>query len=93
MVTIVKHEWHQVDSQSELDFDAELLSEIYPDLSEEEIDQLLTDLQNGDADIDDIVSDAINNDVELEWDHTYDDWWTDRKGGYDITYEIGDNNE
>lgn len=93
MVTIVKHEWHQVDSQFELDFDAALLSEIYPDSSEEEIEQLLTDLQNGDADIDDIVSDAINNDVELEWDHTYDDWWTDRKGGYDITYEVGDNNE
>ena len=93
MVTVVKHEWHHVDSQFELDFDSELLSEIYPDLSEEEIEQLLTDLQNGDADIDDIVADAINNDVDLEWDRTYDDWWTERKGGFDVTYEVGDNDE
>jgi hypothetical protein len=26
----------------------------------------------------------------LYWDRQYDDWWTDRKGGYDVTYELGD---
>ena len=93
MVTVVKHEWHKVDSQFELEFDAELLSEIYPDLSEEEIDKLLTDLENGEADIDDIVTDAMDNNVDLEWDRTYDDWWTERKGGFDVTYEVGDNDE
>jgi hypothetical protein len=30
MVTIVKHEWHQVDSQFEIELDEALLSEIYP---------------------------------------------------------------
>ena len=93
MVTVVKHEWHKVDSQFELEFDTELLSEIYPDLSEEEIDKLLTDLENGEADIDDIVTDAMDNNVDLEWDRTYDDWWTERKGGFDVTYEVGDNDE
>jgi len=23
----------------------------------------------------------------------YDDWWTDRKGGYDVTYEVDDGSE
>lgn len=90
MVTVVKHEWHQVDSQFEIDFDINLLSEIYPDYSEEEIEQLLTDLENGDADIDTIVIDAMDNNVELEWNHIDDDWWTHRKGGYDVTYEVND---
>lgn len=90
MVTVVKHEWHQVDSQFELEFDSALLSEIYPDHSEEEIEQLLADIENGDADIDTIVIDAMDNDVELEWNHVDDDWWTHRKGGYDVTYEVND---
>ena len=29
--------------------------------------------------------------VDIDWDHEYDDWWTDRKGGYDITYDTTDN--
>ena len=90
MVTVVKHEWHKVDSQFELEFDAELLSEIYSDLPEEELEKFLVALENGEADIDDIVTDAINNDVELEWNHTYDDWWTSRKGGFEVTYELGE---
>lgn len=88
MVTVVKKEWHQVTSAYELEFDAELLSEIYPDKSEEEIQELLADIEIGDVIVDDVVSDAMDNDVELEWDHTDDDWWTDRKGGYEVTYEV-----
>lgn len=90
MVTIVKHEWHQVDSQSSFDFTEELLSEIYPDLDDEEIAQMLLDLESGDINIGTIVDDAMENDIDIEWHHDYDDWWTDRKGGYDITYEIQD---
>jgi hypothetical protein len=36
------------------------------------------------------VSDAEDADVYLDWERQYDDWWTDRKGGYEITYELGD---
>jgi hypothetical protein len=90
MVTLVKHEWHQVDSQFELEFDADLLSEIYPDSSEEEINQLLVDIENGEADIDDIIHAAMDNNVDLEWDRVYDDWWTERKGGFEVTYEVKD---
>ena len=37
-----------------------------------------------------IINDAYDNDIDIEWDHQYDDCWTDRKGGYDVTYEYGD---
>lgn len=93
MVTVVKHEWHQVDSQFELDFDAELLSEIYPDLTDVEITDLLVNIENGDADIDTIVIDAMDSNIDLEWNPVYDDWWTSRKGGFEVTYEVGDTDE
>ena len=90
MVTLVKHEWHSVDSQFTFELDEDILSEIYPDLSEDEISEKLKQIEEGELDIEEIVADAWENDVELEWDRQYDDWWTDRKGGYDITYELGD---
>jgi len=90
MVTIVKHEWHQHDRQYAIELDEALLSEIYPDLDDEDIGLLMKQLENQEADIDQILEDAYENDVEIEWDFQYDDCWTDRKGGYDITYEYGD---
>lgn len=92
MVTLVKHEWHQVDSQFALELDMDLLQEIYPDKDEEELQVILDGVADGTYDIEDIVNDALDNDVELEWERQYDDWWTDRKGGYDVTYELGDDN-
>jgi len=90
MVTLVKHEWHQVDSQFAIDLDEALLAEIYPDLDEDEVSALMTQIEAGEIDIEDIVNQAMDNDVELEWDRQYDDWWTERKGGFDVTYELGE---
>jgi predicted RNA-binding Zn-ribbon protein involved in translation (DUF1610 family) len=90
MVTIVKHEWHQHDRQYAIELDADLLSEIYPDLDEDEIAQKLAEIESGEADYEEVINDAYENDVEIEWDFQYDDCWTDRKGGYDVTYELGD---
>lgn len=90
MVTLVKHEWHQVDVQYAIELDEALLSEIYPELDNDEIDALLKEIENGEVDIEDIIDEAYNNDVDLDWDHQYDDMWTMRKGGYDVTYELGD---
>jgi hypothetical protein len=90
MVTLVKHEWHQVDSQFAIEFTKDTLEEIYPDMDEDELEKLWQEVESGDADIDEIINDAWNNDVELEWENQYDDWWTHRKGGYDVTYEYGD---
>jgi hypothetical protein len=91
MVTLVKHEWHQVDSQFALELDEATLAEIYPDLDEDEVSALMTQIESGEIDIEDIVNRAMDNDVELEWDRTYDDWWTERKGGFEVTYELGEN--
>jgi hypothetical protein len=90
MVTIVKHEWHQHDRQYAIELDESLLSEIYPDLDEDEITQKLADIESGEVDFEEVINDAHENDVEIEWDFQYDDCWTDRKGGYDVTYELGD---
>jgi hypothetical protein len=90
MVTIVKHEWHSHDRQYAIELDADLLQEIYPDLDEDEIVQKLTDIQSGEVDYEEVINDAYENDVEIEWEFQYDDCWTDRKGGYDVTYELGD---
>jgi len=90
MVTIVKHEWHQHDRQYAIELDEALLSEIYPDLDEDEIAQKLADIESGEVDYEEVINDAYENDVEIEWDFQYDDCWTDRKGGYDVTYELGD---
>jgi hypothetical protein len=90
MVTLVKHEWHQVDSQFAIDLDETLLAEIYPDLDEDELSSKMAQIEAGEIDIEDLVNDAMDNDVELEWDRTYDDWWTERKGGFEVTYELGD---
>ena len=90
MVTIVKHEWHQHDRQYAIELDADLLSEIYPDLDEDEIAEKLQELESGELDFEEVIDDAYNNDVDIEWEFQYDDCWTDRKGGYDVTYELGD---
>jgi predicted RNA-binding Zn-ribbon protein involved in translation (DUF1610 family) len=90
MVTIVKHEWHQHDRQYAIELDESLLSEIYPDLDEDEIATMLQQITDGEVDYEEVLNDAYDNDVEIEWDFQYDDCWTDRKGGYDVTYELGD---
>jgi predicted RNA-binding Zn-ribbon protein involved in translation (DUF1610 family) len=90
MVTIVKHEWHQHDRQYAIELDEALLSEIYPDKEEDEIKVILDGIIDGTYDYEDVINDAYENDVEIEWDFQYDDCWTDRKGGYDVTYELGD---
>jgi hypothetical protein len=89
MVTVVKSEWHQVEKRYGVDIDEDILSEIYPDLSEAEIETKLTELESGEIDIDEVIGDADEAGVDLDWDWLdEDDWWTDRKGGYEVTYEV-----
>lgn len=90
MVTLVKHEWHQVDSQFAYELTEEILAEIYPDLDDVEIAEKMRQIEEGDISVEEIIDDAYNEGVEIEWDRQYDDWWTDRKGGYEVTYELGD---
>ena len=89
MVTVVKSEWHQVEKRYSYDFDEVLLSEIYPDLEEEDIKVMLKGIEEGVVDIEQIMEDAWDNSVDIDWDYMDDDdWWTDRKGGYEVTYAV-----
>lgn len=90
MVTLVKHEWHQVDSQFAYELTEETLAEIYPDLDDVEIADMLQRIEAGDVGLEELLQDAYDNGVDIEWDRQYDDWWTDRKGGYEVTFEVGD---
>jgi len=88
MVTIVKSEWHSVEKRFSIHVDVALMTEIYPDLDTDEIVQKLDDLESGIIDFDIILSDAQENNVDLDFDWIdEDDWWTERKGGYEVTYE------
>lgn len=90
MVTIVKHEWHSHDRQYAIELDEALLSEIYPVMENDEIDALLKEIENGNVSVEDVINEAWENDIDIDWEFQYDDCWTDRKGGYDVTYELGD---
>lgn len=89
MVTLVKSEWHSVEKRYGFEIDEDVLNEIYPDATVEEIEQKLKDLESGNLDPHDVMDDAREEGVDIEWDWLdEDDWWTDRKGGYDVTYEV-----
>lgn len=89
MVTVVKSEWHQVERRYSIEIDEDVLSTIYPDKEEAEITQMLSDLQSGTIDAEEIMDAAWDEgvDMDFEW-LDEDDWWTDRKGGYEVTYEV-----
>ena len=86
---IIKSEWHQVEKRYAIDIDENLINEIYEDATVEEVEEIVRQLKDGELDVSTIIEDAYNNDVDLDWDWLdEDDWWTDRKGGYDVTYEV-----
>jgi hypothetical protein len=88
MVQVVKSEWHQVEKRYVIELDEQLLQELFPDKEEDEIQVILQNLENGTQDINDVLNEADENMYDLPWEYVDEDWWTDRKGGYDITYAI-----
>ena len=86
---VIKSEWHQVEKRYAIDIDENLINEIYQDATVEEVEEILRQLQEGELEASSVIEDAYTNDVTIDWDWLdEDDWWTDRKGGYDVTYEI-----
>lgn len=91
MVRVVKSEWHQLERRYGFDFDESILSEIYPDMDDDGIQTLLAGIASGDTDIEQVIEDSYENSVDIDWDWLdEDDMWTDRKGGYQVTYEIAE---
>ncbi len=86
---IVKSEWHSVERRYAAEIDEDTLNDIYPDATVEEIEQKMADLASGDLSIETVINDAWEEGIDIEWGWLdEEDWWTDRKGGYDVTYEV-----
>jgi hypothetical protein len=86
---VIKSEWHQVEKRYAIDIDENLINEIYQDATVEEVEEVIRQLQEGELEASSVIEDAYTNDVTIDWDWLdEDDWWTDRKGGYDVTYEF-----
>jgi hypothetical protein len=89
---VIKSEWHQVEKRYAIDIDENLINEIYQDATVEEVEEVIRQLQEGELEASSVIEDAYTNDVTIDWDWLdEDDWWTDRKGGYDVTYEVDTN--
>ena len=86
---VIKSEWHQVEKRYAIDIDENIINEIYQDATVEEVEEVIRQLQEGELEASSVIEDAWTNDVTIDWDWLdEDDWWTDRKGGYDVTYEV-----
>jgi len=86
---VIKSEWHQVEKRYAIDIDENIINEIYQDATVEEVEEVIRQLKEGELEASSVIEDAYTNDVTIDWDWLdEDDWWTDRKGGYDVTYEV-----
>jgi hypothetical protein len=90
MVSVVKSEWHQVEKRYGIEIDRELFGQIYSDIEDEaEIDLMFNQFETGELDVSEVIDKAWEEGVDLDFDWLdEDDWWTDRKGGYEVTYVI-----
>jgi len=86
-VKIYKSEWHQMERKYVAEIDEDLVNELYPDNTKKKNKEILKGFKDGTTDIEEFMSDAFGE-IDIDWEHEYDDLWTDRKGGYDITYEV-----
>jgi len=92
MVQIIKSEWHQVEKRYGIEIDRDTFGEIYSDIEDEaEIDLMFLQFENGELDIEEVIQKAWDDSVDLDWEWLdEDDWWTDRKGGYEVTFEVAE---
>tara|TARA_R110000751_G_scaffold212716_1_gene316287 strand:- start:125 stop:439 length:315 start_codon:yes stop_codon:yes gene_type:complete len=92
-------EWHQVERKYTLHIDVPWLVQAYNGhQTEEECQEIFDQLASGDLLVEDLEEDLDDVDWMVDWaeQDTYeDDWWTMRKGGFDVTYSQapGDNEE
>lgn len=86
MARIIRSEWHQLERRYSVEVDRRLLKQVYPMYNESQIDEMYVSIMAGNTDVKEIMDDAEG--LDIVWAHDSDDIWTDRKGGYDTTYEL-----
>jgi hypothetical protein len=89
-----KVEHHQVNSIFTYDIPEEDIIETFGSVERfKEIASHMTSNDWNDAEGDEPTDEENDAFVEFIENYNYDredDWWTDRKGGYDVSYEVGD---
>jgi len=91
---IVMSEWHQVERRLGLEITLDDINDVYPDFTIEEVEQRYEEIKSGEYSVDDFINDAYQEDIYFDWEWLdEDDWWTMRKGGYDVTYNVEDEQE
>ncbi len=90
MVQVIKSEWHQVEKRYAVEIDREVFGEIYCEVEDEaELDLMYLQFEAGEISVEEVIEKSQNEGPDLDWEWLdADDWWTDRKGGYEVTYEV-----
>jgi hypothetical protein len=86
MARIIRSEWHQLERRYSVEVDRRLLKQVYPMYNENQINEMYVSIMSGNTDVKEIMDDAEG--LDIVWAYDGDDLWTDRKGGYDTTYEL-----
>lgn len=84
MAKIIKSEWHQVELRYSVELSKELLKSVYPEKNEQEINQVYDSIIEGNTLVEEVIDDA----EDFDWEFDREDMWTERKGGYDVTYDL-----
>lgn len=92
---VVKTEHHQVNSEFTYDIPEDDIIEAFG--SVERFKEILSHFNDADWDNEVVGEEPTDEEsdlfIEFFEDYNYDrydDWWTDRKGGYDVTYGVGE---
>lgn len=89
-IRVYKREYHQVISIYEpVEITLEMLTEAFPDKSEEELVEMLHNANLDQEALDNLI-DELEYKYGLDWEKDYDDWISDRKGGYPVEHGIAE---
>ena len=88
-VKVIKSEWHQIELQYSINIDVDYVKCFLKDLSDEEAQKIVDDLESGEILFEDFeeMCEETDDFYGFDWDFEKEDLWTSRKGGYDVTYE------
>lgn len=90
MTRIIKKQVFTVTRSYKLDVDRYLLSKIYPEKSERDINEFFRVFSDGLIPVEQIIEDAGRMNLELDWHHFYDQWWEleNANGEFAYDYEV-----